>query len=169
MTRALPIFIAGLVLGLASQAAAQGKMQTFNGLEMTPVGVERAATASLKDCPPGSNTVNATTRPGEEFAVVTIKFKVTAAFKPAPMKRPVLMDATGKSFNTAVQFYDVGSVPEFSCSIPFRVPCGYPATATDIEMRMKQGFSVFVMTWGEPGFKAVEIGRKTAGRPVTNP
>ncbi len=51
----------------------------------------------------------------------------------------------------------------------FRVPCGYPATATDIEMRMKQGFSVFVMTWGEPGFKAVEIGRKTAGRPVTNP
>ena len=47
----------------------------------------------------------------------------------------------------------------------FHVPCGYPATATDIEMRMKQGFSVFVMTWGEPGFKAVEIGRKAAGRP----
>jgi hypothetical protein len=51
----------------------------------------------------------------------------------------------------------------------FHVPCGYPATATDIEMRMKQGFSVFVMTWGEPGFKAVEIGRRTAGRPATNP
>jgi 2-keto-3-deoxy-L-rhamnonate aldolase RhmA len=51
----------------------------------------------------------------------------------------------------------------------FRVPCGYPATATDIEMRMKQGFSVFVMTWGEPGFKALEIGRRTAGRSATNP
>ncbi|MBZ5556975.1 MAG: hypothetical protein LAO77_06815 [Acidobacteriia bacterium] len=51
----------------------------------------------------------------------------------------------------------------------FHVPCGYPATATDIEMRMKQGFSVFVMTWGEPGFKAVETGRRTAGRPATNP
>ena len=50
----------------------------------------------------------------------------------------------------------------------FRVPCGYPATATDIEMRMKQGFSVFVMTWGEPGFKAIEIGRRLSGRPAAN-
>lgn len=46
----------------------------------------------------------------------------------------------------------------------FNVPCGYPATATDIEMRMKQGFSVFVIGWGEPGFKAIDIGRKAAGR-----
>jgi 4-hydroxy-2-oxoheptanedioate aldolase len=46
----------------------------------------------------------------------------------------------------------------------FNVPCGYPATPNDIEMRMKQGFSVFVMNWGDPGFKAVEIGRKAAGR-----
>ena len=46
----------------------------------------------------------------------------------------------------------------------FNVPCGYPATATDIEMRMKQGFSVFVMNWGDPGFKAIEIGKKAAGR-----
>ena len=30
----------------------------------------------------------------------------------------------------------------------------------DIEMRMKQGFSVFVMNWGDPGFKAIEIGRR---------
>ena len=46
----------------------------------------------------------------------------------------------------------------------FNVPCGYPANATDIEMRMKQGFSVFVMNWGDPGFKAIEIGKKAAGR-----
>ena len=46
----------------------------------------------------------------------------------------------------------------------FNVPCGYPATPNDIEMRMKQGFSVFVMNWGDPGFKAVEMGRKAAGR-----
>ena len=46
----------------------------------------------------------------------------------------------------------------------FKVPCGYPATATDIEMRMKQGFSVFVMNWGDTGFKAVDIGRKASGR-----
>jgi 2-keto-3-deoxy-L-rhamnonate aldolase RhmA len=50
----------------------------------------------------------------------------------------------------------------------FHVPCGYPATANDIEMRMKQGFSVFVMNWGDAGFKAVEVGRKAAGRPATN-
>jgi hypothetical protein len=29
---------------------------------------------------------------------------------------------------------------------------------------MKQGFSVFVMNWGDPGFKAIEIGKKAAGR-----
>ena len=46
----------------------------------------------------------------------------------------------------------------------FKVPCGYPATADDIEMRMKQGFSVFIMNWGEAGFKAVDIGRRAAGR-----
>ena len=50
----------------------------------------------------------------------------------------------------------------------FKVPCGYPATAADIETRMKQGFSVFVMNWGDPGFKAVELGRKAAGRPTTD-
>ncbi len=38
------------------------------------------------------------------------------------------------------------------------------ASANDIEMRMKQGFSVFVMNWGDAGFKTVEIGRKAAGR-----
>ena len=46
----------------------------------------------------------------------------------------------------------------------FNVACGYPASANDIEMRMKQGFSVFVMNWGDPGFKAIEIGKKASGR-----
>ena len=46
----------------------------------------------------------------------------------------------------------------------FHVPCGFPATANDIELRMKQGFSVFVMNWGDAGFKAIEVGRKAAGR-----
>jgi 4-hydroxy-2-oxoheptanedioate aldolase len=46
----------------------------------------------------------------------------------------------------------------------FKVPCGFPANANDIERRMKQGFSVFVMNWGDAGFKAVETGRKAAGR-----
>lgn len=50
----------------------------------------------------------------------------------------------------------------------FNVPCGYPASDKDIGMRMKQGFSVFVSGWGEPGFKAVEIGRTLAARPAAS-
>jgi 4-hydroxy-2-oxoheptanedioate aldolase len=46
----------------------------------------------------------------------------------------------------------------------FDVPCGFPANADDIETRMKQGFSVFVMGWGEAGFATVEKGRRLAGR-----
>ncbi len=46
----------------------------------------------------------------------------------------------------------------------FNVACGYPATANDIELRMQQGFSMFIINWGEQGFKAVDIGRKASGR-----
>jgi 4-hydroxy-2-oxoheptanedioate aldolase len=46
----------------------------------------------------------------------------------------------------------------------FKVACGYPASPNDIEMRMKQGFSVFVMNWGDTGTKAIEIGRAAGGR-----
>jgi 4-hydroxy-2-oxoheptanedioate aldolase len=46
----------------------------------------------------------------------------------------------------------------------FKVACGYPANASDIELRIKQGFSVFVMQWGEAGFKAIDAGRKASNR-----
>jgi 4-hydroxy-2-oxoheptanedioate aldolase len=46
----------------------------------------------------------------------------------------------------------------------FNVQCGYPATDKDIETRIQQGFSVFIMNWGDPGFRAVEIGRRGTGR-----
>jgi 4-hydroxy-2-oxoheptanedioate aldolase len=49
----------------------------------------------------------------------------------------------------------------------FDIACGYPANASDIETRIKQGFSVFVMQWGEGGFKAIDVGRKASKR-VTN-
>ncbi len=48
------------------------------------------------------------------------------------------------------------------------IACGFPANATDIETRMKQGFNVFVMNWGDGGFKTVEAGRKIAGRTDTS-
>lgn len=41
----------------------------------------------------------------------------------------------------------------------FNVPCGFPANdPATMEMRYKQGFSVFVIGWGENGFKTVEAG-----------
>lgn len=46
----------------------------------------------------------------------------------------------------------------------FDLPCGYPANTGDIEMRMEQGFSVFVMGWGESGFATVDLGRRLSGR-----
>jgi 2-keto-3-deoxy-L-rhamnonate aldolase RhmA len=46
----------------------------------------------------------------------------------------------------------------------FNVPCGYPATDADIETRIKQGFSVFIMNWSDAGFRAIDIGRRVAGR-----
>ncbi len=46
----------------------------------------------------------------------------------------------------------------------FDVPCGYPANANDIEQRIEQGFTVFVMGWGEGGFNAIDIGRRVSGR-----
>jgi 4-hydroxy-2-oxoheptanedioate aldolase len=49
----------------------------------------------------------------------------------------------------------------------FNVACGYPASPDDIEMRIKQGFSVFVMNWGDAGLRAIEIGRKVANRTDT--
>lgn len=49
-----------------------------------------------------------------------------------------------------------------------KIACGFPANANDIETRMKQGFNVFVMGWGEAGFKTVEAGRKIAGRADTS-
>ena len=83
--------------------------------------------------PPGTNTVNAVTRPGEQFALVTIAFKVGPSFKPGPMKRPSVTDTADKSYLTASQFVDVGSVPEYSCTFPFRLPEGTKLKALHIE------------------------------------
>jgi 4-hydroxy-2-oxoheptanedioate aldolase len=46
----------------------------------------------------------------------------------------------------------------------FNITCGYPASASDVETRMEQGFGVFVMNWGDGGFETIDIGRAAAGR-----
>jgi hypothetical protein len=126
-------FCASLVLAVVASGQTAGKTQPLPGLDVTVTKVERAATASLRDCPPGANIVNAVTRPGEQFALVTVAFKVGPSFQPAPMKRPSITDASDKKYNTAATFVDVGKVPEFSCTFPFRVPEGTKLKALQIE------------------------------------
>ena len=110
-----------------------GPPTNYKGLEITPLGVERAQNVALLDCPPGSNTQRGNARPGEEFAVVSLAFKVTPAFKETMVKKPVLTDATGKVFNTSVAIIDPGSQPEYQCSFPFRVPAGTKVASVQID------------------------------------
>ena len=113
-----------LLLAVVALGQAAGTAQPMPGLDATVTTVERAATASLRDCPPGTNTVTAVSRPGEQFAIVTIAFKASPAFKPSPMLRPSVLDTAGKKFNTASTIIDPAGVPEYSCAFPFRVPDG---------------------------------------------
>jgi 4-hydroxy-2-oxoheptanedioate aldolase len=47
-----------------------------------------------------------------------------------------------------------------------KLPCGYPSNQNDIESRMKEGWSAFIIQAGftDAGFKAVELGRAAGGR-----
>ena len=109
---------------VATAAGQAGKAANYKGLEITPLSVERAMNVALLDCPPGTNTQRGNALPGEEFAVVTLGFKVTPEFKETIVKKPVMKDASGKTFNTSVAIIDPGSVPEYKCAFPFRVPAG---------------------------------------------
>src|SRR3954451_5418937 len=122
-----------VLLAVVASGQTAGKAQPLPGLDASVTKVERAASASLRDCPPGTNTVNAVTRPGEQLALVTVAFKVSPACKASPMKRPTVTDAADKKYNTASTFVDVGSVPEYSCTFPFRVPEGTRMKALQIE------------------------------------
>src|SRR3954447_3834765 len=133
MRKALAGFSFAAMLAVVASGQAASKAQPLPGLDATVTKVERAGTASLRDCPPGTNTVNAVTRPGEQFALVTVAFKVSPAFKTAPMKRPTVTDSADKKYNTASTFVDVGSVPEYSCTFPFRVPEGTKLKALQLD------------------------------------
>ena len=125
LSRGLGLGTWGLgLLVIAAPVLGQGKPANYKGLEITVVGVERSATVGLKDCPPGANSIRGLTKPGEEFAIVNLSFKVTPAFKETIVKKPVLLDASGKTFNTAMSFIDPGATPEYSCGFAYRVPEG---------------------------------------------
>ena len=113
--------------------SAQSKATDYKGLQITPLGIERAKNVALIDCPPGQNTVRGNAREGEEFAVVKMAFKVTPAFKETVVKKPVLTDTSGKTYNTSVSIIDPGSKPEYECTFPFRVPAGTKVASVAID------------------------------------
>ncbi len=121
-------------MAIASAALfAQAPSQTVKGLQVSVTSVARPDKASLRDCPPATNSVNAVQRPGDELAVVTVDFKVMPDFKPGMMKRPTVVAADDKVYNTSIQFVDVGSVPEYSCQFVYRVPQGTKLKTLQIE------------------------------------
>jgi 2-keto-3-deoxy-L-rhamnonate aldolase RhmA len=85
-------------------------------------------------------------------------------FPGAGTLRGVFTDTTGGERNFDAAGWEAAIQQVLAACKEFNVPCGYPASATDIETRMKQGFSVFVINWGDQGFKAVELGRAAGGR-----
>jgi len=128
-----PLLVSLFTVCLVATATGQAKPTNYKGLEITPASIERAMNVALIDCPPGTNTVRGNAKPGEEFAVVTLAFKVTPAFKETIVKKPVLTDSTGKTYNTSVSIIDPGSVPEYKCSFPFRVPAGTKVASVQID------------------------------------
>ena len=93
----LVLVLAMAVGAVALAKAEQTKPASYKGLEVTVTGVERSSTVALRDCPPGANSIRGLTKPGEEFAIVNLSFKVTPAFKETIVKKPVLLDAIGRS------------------------------------------------------------------------
>lgn len=89
---------------------------------------------------------------------------IAVLFPGAGTLRGVFTDTTGGQRKFDAAGWENAIQQVLAACKEFNVPCGYPATANDIEERMKQGFSLFVMNWGEPGFKTIEIGKKVAGR-----
>ena len=107
-------------------ARGQSAPQTYKGLEVAVASVSRVTNVSLTDCPAGANIVRGVIRPGDEneFASVTVDFKVQPSFKPVAVPCPVLHDEAGKSYNTAQAFGEIAETPSFSCTFSYRVPKG---------------------------------------------
>src|SRR5436190_3077653 len=124
-----------LVAAVAASAAIAAQSTAIPGLDITVTKMERAASASLKDCPPGTNTVNAVAKPGEQFVLVTAAFKVGPGFSSEPLKgkRPTALDTADKKYFTPSYLVDPGSVTEYSCTFPFRVADGTKLKTVNVE------------------------------------
>jgi hypothetical protein len=126
--------LAGAAALVAVAAAQTGtKPQRYKGLEISVTGIERADNAALSDCPPGANTQRAMAKPNEQFAIVSLAISVLPDYKEIILKKPVLHDAAGASYNTAASFVDVGKEPKYTCRFPFRVPTGTKLKTLDVD------------------------------------
>ena len=74
-------------------------------------------------------------------------------------------DSTGKKVVDEIAWENAIQRVLSACK-EFAIPCGIPTTPDQIENRMKQGFSVFIMNWGDVGFQTIKAGRKASGRPI---
>lgn len=73
-------------------------------------------------------------------------------------------DSTGRRVRDTVAWENSIQQVLAACK-EFNVPCGYPANDAEMmERRIQEGFTVFITSWGENGFKAVEAGKKAGGR-----
>ena len=126
---------AGCTLAALAAASVTAQTPAYKGLELNVTKVEKLTNVSLTDCPPGANTQRGVIKPGDpmEFALVTVDFKVTPAFKPGVMPKPTLQDDAGKSYNTAQSFGDFGATPAATCTFAFRVPTGTKAKSFTLD------------------------------------
>ena len=130
VSRLILVSLAGVVVCGAMQAS-----QTYKGLEIKAVGVERATRVSLQDCPPGANIVRGVIRPTEdsEFATIQLDVKVLPAFDDGEIPKPLLYDDAGNEYKTAQSFRDVSSQDAYTCNFSFRLPKGTKLARLAIE------------------------------------
>ena len=70
---------------------------------------------------------------GGGFTQLVFAFKVTPAFKETVVKKPILTDTAGKTYQTSVSIIDPGSQPAYECGFPFRVPLGTKVASVSID------------------------------------
>jgi 2-keto-3-deoxy-L-rhamnonate aldolase RhmA len=86
-------------------------------------------------------------------------------FPGAGTLRGVFSDTVGGERKFNAEAWEAAIQQVLSACKKYKVPCGYPANnSTEMETRMKQGFSVFISGWGDAGFQAIETGKKLSGR-----
>jgi len=86
-------------------------------------------------------------------------------FPGAGTLRGVFSEGEGENRKFNAEAWEAAIQQVLAACKKYKVPCGYPANnPTEMETRMKQGFSVFISGWGDTGFQAIETGKKLGRR-----